>query len=48
MVRDDHEPVATPALSAVEELDALWKPDRDPEARWYPEDSPADALYVAR
>jgi hypothetical protein len=48
MVRDSTEPVATLTLSVAEELDGLWKPDRDPEALWYPDDHPADALYVAK
>ncbi len=48
MVWDDHEPAATITLTAYVEVDALWKPDRDPEALWYPEDDPADALYAAK
>jgi GNAT superfamily N-acetyltransferase len=48
IVRSNHEPVATITLTAWPDVDELWKPDRDPEALWYPADKPADALYVAK
>lgn len=48
LIWDDHEPVATLTLTAYVDIDGLWKPDRDPEALWYPGDDPADALYVAK
>lgn len=48
MVWDDHEPAATITLTAYVDVDGLWKPDRDPEALWYSEDDPADALYAAK
>lgn len=41
-------PVATITLTAYVDVDGLWKPDRNPEALWYPEDDPADALYAAK
>src|SRR5688572_25655981 len=48
MVWESNEPVATITLTAYMDVDSLWKPDRLPEALWYPEDDPADALYAAK
>jgi GNAT superfamily N-acetyltransferase len=48
MVWDGDEPAATLTLTAYIDLDDLWKPDRDPEALWYPQDDPAGALYIAK
>lgn len=48
MVWEGSEPLATITLTAYVDVDRLWKPDRDSEALWYPEDDPADALYAAK
>lgn len=48
MVWDGDDPAATITLTAWVDVDALWKPDRDPEALWYPQDDPADAIYAAK
>lgn len=48
LVRDGQDPVATITLTAYTDVDALWKPDIDPEALWYPADNPADAIYAAK
>ncbi len=48
MVWEGSAPVATITLSAYTGLDDMWKPDRDPEALWYPEDHPGNAIYVAK
>jgi len=48
-VWDGEEPVATITLTAWPDVDGLWKPAHDsPEALWYPEDDPADAIYAAK
>jgi Acetyltransferase (GNAT) family len=48
LVWEGDEPIATVTLTAWPEVDELWKPDRDPERLWYPQDDPADAIYVAK
>lgn len=40
--------VATITLAAGADVDALWKPDLEPEPLWYPEDDVSDALYAAK
>lgn len=48
MVRSSDVPIGTITLSAYTSLDEMWKPDLDPEALWYPDDYPGDAIYAAK
>lgn len=48
LARDGGDFLGTVTVTAYEHIDALWKPDVDPEALWHPGDAPFDALYAAK